>query len=389
MLISSNIIGTPITITAATIGTCSYIDFIDIIGAGVGNWNLASITGGVGDGGGNSGITFNTPKNCYMKTAINSAWTANGSWMTTSGGSTPIVPGVPLLQDTAIFDVNSITTTGKTITLDSYGICNVNFTGVANSPAITYIHQVIFYGSVTLVSGMIHTGAFGVSLSGRGSPTFDGGTLTWPASSTITVNTAPTSTYSLSRNLISSSPIVATSGGLNGNGYTMSFTTCTVNGGKLTLGGLLTLTSTLALSAGTLDMNGSGITGLTTTTISGTGLLKLSGQVNNSGAISVTGGSISNTGGSGELKGTTGSFSGGTSVVEKLTLSSTLALSSTGSLTIDNNGSASYSAMPTMTGASCRLITSQGATFTNTSIAVAADSDIDSGGGGGSSTFGS
>ena len=356
------------TITAATV-TVTYIDIADIAGAGAGSWNVSAVTGGAGDGGNNSGITFSAPKNCYMRTAVSVNW-SGGNWYTTSGGSTPISPDLPLLHDTAIFDVNSVTAGSKTITLDCQRIPAVNFTGVANTPAFATGSAWSLWGSLTLVSGMTHTGTGALTISGGRACTFDGGTLTWPTSSTITVDCGA-GVYTQARNLASNSSMALTSGTWAGATYTTSFTTMTTNSGTGTfqLGGTMTLTGALAVNGGTLDMNAHGITGNTTTTIGG-GTLLLSGQVNGSGAISVTSGTVSDAGSAGELKGTTSAFSGGSSTVRKLTCSSTMALSSTGVLTIPAGGSATFSAMTALSGASCSLVTIGTATFTNTTITV-------------------
>jgi hypothetical protein len=59
--------GTAPTATTLTTTTnvFSYVDFAFIHGAGGANWNLSSITGKSGDLGGNTGITFTSPINCY------------------------------------------------------------------------------------------------------------------------------------------------------------------------------------------------------------------------------------------------------------------------------------------------------------------------------------
>jgi hypothetical protein len=59
VLVFSGTLGTPRTITAANVSVTN-ADFRDITGAGAGNWNLSAVSGGSGDAGGNSGITFTT-----------------------------------------------------------------------------------------------------------------------------------------------------------------------------------------------------------------------------------------------------------------------------------------------------------------------------------------
>ncbi len=283
-----------------------------------------------------------------MKTAVSVNWSA-ANWFTTSGGSTAAVPPLPLCHDTnAVFDVNSVTAGSRTITVDQPRISGFDWTGVANTPAFaTGSSEFEIYGNAILVSGMTHTGTGQADLSGRSAYSLDGGTLTWPTSSALAIK-APTGTYSLARNFSSNSSLTVTNGTLNG-AFTTSFTTLTVNGGTFTVGGTATLTGALAVSSGTLNMNSQQITGHTTATISSTGTLNLSGQLNGSGAISVTGGTITDAGASGELKGTTASFSGGTSTIRKMTLSSTFAISSTANLTL-NPGTYTYVTSWTETG---------------------------------------
>lgn len=401
--IYSNTIGTPRTISAATV-TVTNADFRDITGAGAGNWNLSGVTGGGGDCGGNSGITFNTPKNCYMKTAVSANWSLNTLWFTSSGGSTNITPATPLPQDTAIIDVNSVTAGSKTITLDVPRFPTTNFTGVANTPALAQNASTggsECYGSLTLVSGMTHTGGTNITFAGRGSFTIDGGTLTWPATDTIIINTTSGSTYTLARNLTSSSGLTMTSGtfalgGFNWNGTvftinggaisgtgTLTGTTYTQTGGTVTLGGTMTLTGATAISGGTLDMNGQAETGATTLAVSGSGTLNLSGQFLCSSTITVSGGTVANTGSAGELK-TSGNsaitFSGGTSTVQKITEvgTSNIVVSGTGTLIIPPGGSATWTSglFEMASGNTCSFVVRGRPVWSSGSLTVSGVGDV-------------
>ncbi len=419
--IYSDTIGTARTITAATV-TVTNADFRDITGAGAGSWNLTGVTGGGGDCGGNSGITFNTPKNCYMKTAVNANWSLNTLWVTASGGSTNITPATPLPQDTAFIDINGVTAGSKTITLDVPRIPTTNFTGVANTPAFAQNASTggtECYGSLTLVSGMTHTGGTNITFAGRGSFTIDGGTLTWPATDTIIINTTSGSTYTLARNLTSSSGLTMTSGtfalgGFNWSGTafninggtisgsgtltgttytqtagtvstssTITGTTYTQSGGTTTLGGTLTLTGAVALSGGTLNMNGFGETGATTLAVSGTGVLSLSGQFLCSSTITNSGGTINNTGASGELK-TSGNaaitFSGGISTVKKITEvgTSNIVVSGTGLLTLPPGASATWTSglFEMASGNTCSLVVQGRPVWSSGSLTVSGVGDV-------------
>ena len=389
----SSVKGTAITISAATVSV-THTDFRDITGSGAGSWNFSALTTTAnGDCGGNSGITFTTPKNCFWKSNTTANWSAT-NWFTTSGGSTAIVPSMPLVHDTtAAFDANSAFTAGKTITLDVPRIPKVDWTGVPGTPAWATGSTVFeCYGSLILVSGMTHTGTGNITLCGRGSYTFDGGTLTWPTTSAIIVDCVNSAgTYSLARNLTTNAGITPTSGSLNNNGFAISCSTFQMNGGTwsgtgaitvtasapsvnagtMILGGTLTLLSAaFAQAGGTLDMNGFNITGHTTFTFSG-GTLNLSGQINCTSNIAVSVGTINDTGPLGELKGTGISFTSGTSTVRKLTLSSTFAISSTASLTIPAGGSATWATSWTNTGTTYSLKFGGAAKYLNNSLTVA------------------
>ena len=175
LLVCNTTYGTSSTITCNGTIVASYLNISDITGAGTASWNLSAITGGAGDGGGNSGITFTTAQNCYMKTAVSANWSGS-IWFTTSGGSTST--RVPLLQDTAILDANSVTAASITITLDYSGLPSINCTGVLNSPTLSFASGNYFiYGSMTMTTTVI-TNSNSPMFVGRGTPSINGVTLT-------------------------------------------------------------------------------------------------------------------------------------------------------------------------------------------------------------------
>ncbi len=266
----SDTLGTARTITCNGTVTVTHTDFRDIVGAGSGSWDFSALTTTQnGNGGGNSGITFVAPKNCYMKVGASANWSA-GNWFTASGGSTPIVPALPMVHDTAIFDASSITAGSVTITVDEVRLPAMDWTGVTNTPAFANAAIIPeLYGGMILVSGMTHTGSGVWSFVGRGSFNFDGGGLTWPSSSTITINCVNgVGTYTLTSNFTSNSSMTVTSGTLTG-AKTLSCTTLSVNGGTFTVGGNITLTGNCTVSSGTLTGGGFTISGGTTGTFSG------------------------------------------------------------------------------------------------------------------------
>lgn len=103
--------GTARTITAAAVSLTN-VDFIDITGAGAATWSGTSI----GNGGGNSNITFTTPVTRYW-VGNGGNWQDTAHWSATSGGAGG--SSVPICQDTVIFDANSFSSGGQTITMSS------------------------------------------------------------------------------------------------------------------------------------------------------------------------------------------------------------------------------------------------------------------------------
>ncbi len=417
----SSTLGTAATISAGTF-TISNTDLRDITKAGAGSGVISATSSSTGNGdcGGNTGWTFQAPRNVYMKTAVSVNWSA-ANWFTASGGSTAAVPPLPLCHDTAIFDSLSVTAGSKIITNDQPRISGFDFTGVANTPAFASgSSEFETYGSAVLVSGMTHTGTGGMDLVGRGSFTLDGGTLTWPATSQICMGSfavslgATSSTYSLARNITSSNglsvtqgtlllnghnwsgtflQIVGTTSGISGTGTLAATGSYSQSGGTVTLGGTMTIGTTVGLTGGTLDMNGFGETGCTSLAVSGSGTLNLSGQFLCSTTITVSGGTVANTGASGELK-TTGNsaitFSGGTSSPKKITSTNAsgpnIIVSSTGTLSMPASSSINWTGVGIfeVSGATAIFTTAGPITGTANTLTIGAASS-----GSGSFTFGS
>lgn len=292
--ITSDTKGTARTITVDTTVTVTALDLQDITGAGAASWNIAAVTSGAGNCGGNSGIVFTAPINAYMKTAVSANWTAN-NWYTASGGSTHIDATIPRCQDFAIFDANSVTAGSKTITIDASALRlpAMNWTGVLNTPALAFSTAVSAFGSITLISGMTVSGTAILTLEGRGSQTVNSGTLTWTAP--ITVN-APGGTWTQAANFSSSAAastaFVDTAGTWSTGGFTFTLTGASaklnVAGGTFTATGTTSLTGATAanitVSSGTLDATGQ--------TISETGTsstMTLSGGTMNVGVLTRTG----------------------------------------------------------------------------------------------------
>lgn len=166
ILVRSNIIGTPrtIDITGTTGNSFSNVDFRDIaMVTGGADLDLSAITGGSGDCGGNSGITFTAPQNNYFyKVSGNSTTSTVGDWYLGTGGSGG-AGRVPLPQDMAIYDDLSFGAAGMTVTQDMPRIPTTTFKGVdglhtvANNPTWTTSTATSVFGSLTLDENMTLT----------------------------------------------------------------------------------------------------------------------------------------------------------------------------------------------------------------------------------------
>lgn len=168
VLFSSNLPGTTRTITAAALSLTN-ADFQDITAAGAGSWTGTRL----GDGGGNSGITFGAAKNVYYVAATAGSYKSS-NWATTSGGATSS-SNFPMLQDTAYFDNNSGTGTFDTTVC---GVANLTFenrtTAITWNPCPTNSFQTVWFGNVKLSSAVtISTAGYGVSIRPRSTNTFD------------------------------------------------------------------------------------------------------------------------------------------------------------------------------------------------------------------------
>lgn len=158
--IESNTKGTARTLTT-TGGSVAVTnaDFQDITAVGdAGDWDLSAITGGSGNSGGNTNITFTTADDWYWHEGTGN--TNNyAKWYTeTNGGGTQMASTrVPLPQDTLHFDINSFDSGSRVITQNMPRIGSIDFTGAANTPTFTTSTNASVFGSLILISGMTLT----------------------------------------------------------------------------------------------------------------------------------------------------------------------------------------------------------------------------------------
>lgn len=185
ILVSSSVIGTQTTITAASV-SLSNVDFMDIQGSGT-----ASPFSGtsLGDCLGNSGITMTAATTLYAVVAGN--WSSTATWSTSSGGSGGA--RVPLPQDSVIFDGNSAATT-YTVDMPRLG-ANLTCTGFTHT-FISNTTSCTLYGNLTLASTMTFGSDQSWNLAGRGSQTLNSSGFTFPD----TYISAPGGSYTLQAN---------------------------------------------------------------------------------------------------------------------------------------------------------------------------------------------
>lgn len=163
----SSAVGTASIVSASTT-SFSNVDIMDITSAGTGDWDLSGITGGSGNLLGNTGITFTSATTTYWIGGTGNM-ASTTEWSYSSGGASGA--RVPLPQDNCIFDSNSFSGTGQTVTLSMPRQCHdIDFSLVGtDNPTITMTSNLsyAFYGSVILDAGMTITNVSGTFIDFR------------------------------------------------------------------------------------------------------------------------------------------------------------------------------------------------------------------------------
>lgn len=167
-LFQSDTIGTARTLTAAVVALTD-VDFTDITGAGAGS----PFTGTrIGDCKGNSGITFTAPANKFWVNDATVAWNAANSWATTTGGA-GATNNFPLPQDTCIFDANSFSANGRTISDDSgFRKGSINLAALDQTMTLSMSSSTgSYFGDITLGANVTMSGNAVMEFRGRGTQT--------------------------------------------------------------------------------------------------------------------------------------------------------------------------------------------------------------------------
>jgi hypothetical protein len=253
-----------ITLTAAAVSLRN-VDFMNIAAAGASiPWTGSAMPDGnssLGDGGGNTGITFDASRTLYW-VGTASGWNALAKWSASSGGVTGSVH-YPRVHDDVIFDANSITAAGGSIGVIRMLGRNIDFSGAANTFTLSNgLSPSVFFGSVTLKTGMTITGVGQFQFNGRGTHIIKSNGVVWANSSTTAMQIAAVGgSYSLSDDLTISnatSGLFLQAGTFDANGFNLNMplfssansNTRTINGGsgtwRITGTGTIWNTSTTA-----------------------------------------------------------------------------------------------------------------------------------------------
>jgi hypothetical protein len=165
MFVRSDVVGTPRTITAATVATLADVDFRDIVGAGLGTWSGTRL----GNCGGNTGITFDAGKDVYWTGTIGGQ-TTSALWALTAGG-TPDANNFPLAQDTAIFDDTIQATRTLNNTDGNFNFGTFDFSAVTNAIFWQIASSLSFYGDIILSNSVTPITSAFIAFSGASNQT--------------------------------------------------------------------------------------------------------------------------------------------------------------------------------------------------------------------------
>ena len=254
--ITSNTIGTPVTVSIGTASSLSSVWFRDIVVQGAG----APIIGSdLGDYKGNSGITFDAPRTLYYVGGTAAFNSATG-WANSSGGSSLGVNIRP--QDTAIFDNNSNGGADFTMTVSGF-IGSINLYSRNVLPMTLNVSgNTTVYGdwahSSSVVGSVTITGSGSLTFAGRNTQTITsmGKTFTQPL-----IIDSPGGTVQLADALITTGALTVTKGTFNAQTYNVTAASLSSSNSN---------TRSLNLGSGTWTLTGTGtvwdlatVTGLT------------------------------------------------------------------------------------------------------------------------------
>ena len=265
MSVVSDVVGTPRTLTVATLATLADVDFRDIVAAGTSSpWSGTRL----GNCLNNSNITFAAGATKYWNLAAGGNWTST-AWALTSGGAVA-VNNFPLAQDSVIIEDTGLTA-GNTININS----NADIGSLSMATRTTALTLALgnndprFYGNVTLCSTLTTTGSTSPSytFAGQGlANTFNSAGVVLKLNN-LFIN-CPTGSLALLSNITveltagSSGGVGLTAGTFDLGGFNL--TAVSFNGANAT-GTARTLTQ----GSGALEMTGAGVSVWNTTSATG------------------------------------------------------------------------------------------------------------------------
>lgn len=165
LIVAASSVGSPTTLSVATLTAITDIDFRDITASGASApWSGTRIGNCLGC----TNITFTTPRTVYWNLAASGVW-SGAVWSTTSGNTGGLVINFPLAQDTVVIDDAGLTA-GNTITYNAaWGLGTIDFSSRTN--AMTFGNGIVgpsIYGSLTLSSAVTLTGTGTISFRNKG-----------------------------------------------------------------------------------------------------------------------------------------------------------------------------------------------------------------------------
>jgi len=297
IFIASNTLGTTRTLTCAAVSLTD-TDFRDITIAGA-----ASPASGtrLGDGKGNSGITFPAAKTVFYRLTGSSNWgtSSSGSWSATSGGALDATQ-FPLAQDTAVFPAATYPASGSTININTdYQIGTIDMSlRTSNTMTLaTSTNIPVVYGNWINGTGITISGSQQISFFGRTTQTITSAGR--PFTQSIFIN-SPSGSVTLQDAFTSGSTsgLTLTNGTLDIQSYTLSIGSFSSTNSN---------TRTIAFGTGQISCTGTGTAWNTATTtgltLTGTGTISLtsaSAKTFSGGGFSYSGITL-NQGGAGAL----------------------------------------------------------------------------------------
>lgn len=179
IFLRSSTVGTQRKLTVGTLvaDDCDFID-IEIAGAAAGSSPTRA-----GDCGGNTGITFPSPKTVYWNLAGTQNWSAT-AWAPGTGG-TPAFNNFPLAQDTAVFDNAGA---AGTVTIDAtWNIGTFNASARTSAMTLTTSTNLpVFYGNWIFGTGVTSSSTTGtITFSGRSTSTITSNGITFNCPITV------------------------------------------------------------------------------------------------------------------------------------------------------------------------------------------------------------